>query len=47
MNEEEHECVMCFKKISYKEWATYDMMCEEYFMDLYIYVYTLVYLMFS
>lgn len=36
-NEEpEYECEMCFKKISYEEWETYDMMCEDCFMDLHI-----------
>ena len=32
--EEEYECEMCFKKISYEEWETYDMMCEDCFMDV-------------
>ena len=35
-DEEEYECEMCFKKISYEEWETYDMMCEDCFMDLHI-----------
>ena len=34
--EEEYECEMCFKKISYEEWETYDMMCEDCFMELHI-----------
>ena len=35
-DEEEYECERCFKKISYEEWETYDMMCEECFMDVHL-----------
>lgn len=34
--EDEYECERCFKKISYEEWETYDMMCEDCFMDVHL-----------
>ena len=34
--EAEYECERCFKKISYEEWETYDMMCEDCFMDVHL-----------
>ncbi len=34
--EEKYECERCFKKISYEEWETYDMMCEDCFMDVHL-----------